>query len=350
MLGVSSILCIVTCAMAMKQYVKGNITLDAVSSVNYFSKLIAQVNETVLFMFLGLSTVSSTDHVDPWFILATILSALVFRAIGVIAQCFILNRYRQYNFTFVDQFILSYGGLRGAIAYGLAMSLPHKINPNTKDMFITTNIALIYFTVFVQGLTIRPIVNWLKVEKQSKKQETFFNNVFNRTFDYTLAGVEAVMGEMGQNSIRDCFERINAKFLKPLFTRRCRSSPVDASHLVNAYNKVMLYEAMQSVIPMKKISTISANKITRMAWEDHERKLSQRHDQEELNTIISFYLASDENCERLKELFEKWLEEKLQDNAYKTIKMSANEAQELVSALKKSNASNNKDINIHGIV
>ena len=68
--------------MAMKQYVKGNITLDAVSSVNYFSKLIAQVNETVLFMFLGLSTVSSTDHVDIWFILATILSALVFRAIG----------------------------------------------------------------------------------------------------------------------------------------------------------------------------------------------------------------------------------------------------------------------------
>jgi predicted nucleotide-binding protein (sugar kinase/HSP70/actin superfamily) len=61
-------------------------------------------------------------------------------------------------------------------------------------------------------------------------------------------------------------------------------------------------------------------------------------------------LASEENCERLKELFEKWLEEKLQDNAYKTIKMSAKEAQELVSALNKSNASNNKDINMNGIV
>lgn len=68
----------------MKQYIKGNITHDAASSVTYFSKLIAQCNECVLFMFLGLSTVSAEHYVDFWFILAVIVAALVFRVIGTV--------------------------------------------------------------------------------------------------------------------------------------------------------------------------------------------------------------------------------------------------------------------------
>lgn len=106
------------------------------------------------------------------------LFSLWSHVLGVVVQCFILNRFRKYNFTFVDQFILSYGGLRGAIAYGIAVSMPSRVE--AKDMFITTSIAVIYFTVFVQGFTIRPIVNWLKVERKTKKKETFVVNVFNR--------------------------------------------------------------------------------------------------------------------------------------------------------------------------
>lgn len=68
--------------MVMKPYVKGNITHDAASSIKYFTKLIAQCSETVIFMFLGLSTFSSHLEWDIWFIVTTIIACLIYRTIG----------------------------------------------------------------------------------------------------------------------------------------------------------------------------------------------------------------------------------------------------------------------------
>ena len=44
---------------------------------------------------------------------------------------------------------MSYGGLRGAVAFGLALSIKTTV-PNYK-LFITTCVAMVYWTVFVQG-------------------------------------------------------------------------------------------------------------------------------------------------------------------------------------------------------
>jgi NhaP-type Na+/H+ or K+/H+ antiporter len=86
----------------------------------------------------------------------------------VVVQCAVLNRFRRRRFSLTDQFVLSYGGLRGAIAFGLVIST--RSFP-ARQMFITTTLAVIFFTVFVQGITIRPLLYWLKVEKQEMQTE-----------------------------------------------------------------------------------------------------------------------------------------------------------------------------------
>lgn len=147
----------------MKQYVKGNITHEAAASVKYFVKMLAQSSETVVFMFLGLSTMSNHQHFDLWFCVVTVVACLVYRTIGgfgcnkklrslkrlgVLLQCAFLNRTRNKKFTLQDQFILSYGGLRGAIAFGLLSSVPESVAG--RDMFATATIVVICFTVFLQ--------------------------------------------------------------------------------------------------------------------------------------------------------------------------------------------------------
>lgn len=44
---------------------------------------------------------------------------------------------------------MSYGGLRGAVAFALVLLIDPK-HVSLQPMFVTTTIAVIYFTVFIQ--------------------------------------------------------------------------------------------------------------------------------------------------------------------------------------------------------
>jgi len=62
---------------------------------------------------------------------------------------FILNKRRLVKLGVIDQFIMAYGGLRGGIAFCLALSLDEKLVPE-KRLFVTATIIIVFFTVFIQ--------------------------------------------------------------------------------------------------------------------------------------------------------------------------------------------------------
>jgi len=48
-----------------------------------------------------------------------------------------------------EQFIMAYGGLRGAIAFSMVEMLgPDTVGP--REMFVTTTLVVVIFTVFIQ--------------------------------------------------------------------------------------------------------------------------------------------------------------------------------------------------------
>ena len=59
------------------------------------------------------------------------------------------NHYRLQKLGAVDQFVMMYGGLRGAVAFALVLLVDPHVVPHA-HMFVTTTIAMIYWTVFVQ--------------------------------------------------------------------------------------------------------------------------------------------------------------------------------------------------------
>lgn len=73
---------------------------------------------------------------------------------GVFSLTWCLNRYRLVPVEIIDQLVMSYGGLRGAVAYGLAASLDETKIPE-KNLIISTTLIVVYFTVILQVLLSR---------------------------------------------------------------------------------------------------------------------------------------------------------------------------------------------------
>ena len=59
------------------------------------------------------------------------------------------------------QHILFWGGLRGALALALALGLPDNIQ--YREQIIAAAFGVVAFSIFAQGLTMTPLLKWLKV-------------------------------------------------------------------------------------------------------------------------------------------------------------------------------------------
>lgn len=68
---------------------------------------------------------------------------------GVVGLTCVINKFRIVKLTTKDQFIVAYGGMRGAIAFSLGFLLKKEQFP-MREMFLTAIITVIFFTVFVQ--------------------------------------------------------------------------------------------------------------------------------------------------------------------------------------------------------
>lgn len=98
---------------------------------------------------------------------------------GVIVLTWIANKFRLHQLSKVEKFVMSYGGLRGAVAFALVLLIDEKVVP-LQPMFMTTTIAVVYFTVFIQGITIKPLVKILNVKTAEKRKPTMNERIHER--------------------------------------------------------------------------------------------------------------------------------------------------------------------------
>lgn len=145
--------------MFMKQYVEFNIAKKSNSSIEYILKLAANTTETIIFIFMGLSTVSDEHSWNTGFVLVTLFSCAIYRIIGVIIFANLANKWRLVKLKSTDMLIMSYGGIRGAVAFALALILDENKIPRKKE-FVTATISVVFFTVFIQVIYFIIIFNF----------------------------------------------------------------------------------------------------------------------------------------------------------------------------------------------
>uniref|UniRef100_A0AAQ6A8L5 Sodium/hydrogen exchanger n=1 Tax=Amphiprion ocellaris TaxID=80972 RepID=A0AAQ6A8L5_AMPOC len=239
----SGIMALIACGAVMRPYVEANISHKSHTTIKYFLKMWSSVSETLIFIFLGVATVDG-PHAWNWtFVTVTVILCLVARVIGVVGLTYVINKFRIVKLTTKDQFIIAYGGLRGAIAFSLGFLLNQDHFPMRK-MFLTAIITVIFFTVFVQGMTIKPLVELLAVKKKQEAKRSINEEIHTQFLDHLLTGIEDICGHYGHHHWKDKLNRFNKKYVKKCLIAGERSKE---PQLIAFYHKMEMKQAIELV-------------------------------------------------------------------------------------------------------
>ena len=121
-----------------------------------FWEYAAFVANSLIFLLLGAQ--EAQQHFKGLWVPVMIAIALVTlgRAIAIYPLCALFSRSRR-KVAYRQQHVLFWGGLRGALA--LALALPDTVPLH--DTIVTITFAVVAFSIFVQGLTITPLLRAL---------------------------------------------------------------------------------------------------------------------------------------------------------------------------------------------
>lgn len=185
--------------------------------------------ETCVFAYLGLALFSFPLSIQPSFIIWSIVLCLLGRAANIYPLAYLCNYFREHKISKKMMFIMWFSGMRGAVAYALALHLEMD-QEEKKHVMVTTTLIIVLFTVILLGGLTMPMMKFMKADNHSRKA-----GKKRRAKKITLSKTK----EMGQaieaehlseyteeeldTNIRPHvggFVRFDLKYLMPFFLRR----------------------------------------------------------------------------------------------------------------------------------
>jgi len=145
----------------------GRITDKGEEYIENFWDFAAFVVNAVVFVILGVNVAYQGFAKSGLTIAVAIVGVILGRAIAVY-PCSMLFAWSSLKIERDQQHIMFWGGLRGALALALALGIPDSL-PYRHEI-LTVTFGVVAFSVFVQGMTITPLLRRLgQITKERKK-------------------------------------------------------------------------------------------------------------------------------------------------------------------------------------
>ena len=155
----SGVLAALTAGLVVGNYGMGSATSDANRrDLESFWEFVAFIASSLIFVLMGAQ--EAQQHITELWRPALIGIGLVMcgRAVAIYPLCGIFAHTR-FRIETRDQHVLFWGGLRGALALALALTLPQDLPE--RDAIIRITFAVVAFSIFAQGLSITPLLRRL---------------------------------------------------------------------------------------------------------------------------------------------------------------------------------------------
>ena len=142
-LSYSGIMAILSSGIVMSHYAHFNLSPVTQITVQQTFRTFAFLAESCVFAYLGMAIFSFSHSFKPAFVIWTLILCLVGRAINIFPISVVVNKFREHKIDFKKQFIMWFSGLRGAIAFSLAIHLP--FSEDKRRVIVSTTLVNFYY-------------------------------------------------------------------------------------------------------------------------------------------------------------------------------------------------------------
>ncbi|XP_054164933.1 sodium/hydrogen exchanger 8-like [Oppia nitens] len=252
-LHLSGIMAILFNGVVMSHYTHFNLSPVTQITMQQTLRTLAFIAETCVFAYLGLAIFSFKMKIEIELIIWSIILCLFGRALNIYPLSYAVNYFREHKISKKMMFVMWFSGLRGAIAYALALHL--EFEEEKRRVVVTTTLIIVLFTIIVMGTTSMPLLKYMNSAKKGRGKRRGSKRSSKRALSLskTKEMGQAIDAEhlselteeeysSGVNFLNTSnitgFVKFDVKYLMPFFTRRfteqevkdCKSQMTDLTN------------------------------------------------------------------------------------------------------------------------
>ncbi|NXN82448.1 SL9A9 protein, partial [Bombycilla garrulus] len=159
--GLTGIVAVLFCGVTQAHYTYNNLSPDSKMRTKQLFEFMNFLAENVIFCYMGLALFTFQNHIfNPLFIFGALVSFALKNKSFQHKPTFLLNLGRKQKIPKNFQHMMMFSGLRGAIAFALAI---RDTDSQPKQMMFSTALLILFFTVWVLGGGTTPMLTCLQI-------------------------------------------------------------------------------------------------------------------------------------------------------------------------------------------
>uniref|UniRef100_A0A8C5LYJ9 Sodium/hydrogen exchanger n=1 Tax=Leptobrachium leishanense TaxID=445787 RepID=A0A8C5LYJ9_9ANUR len=159
--GFTGVVAVLFCGITQAHYTYNNLSPESRKRTKQLFEVLHFLAENFIFSYMGLALFTFQKHMfNPIFIVGAFIAVFVGRAAHIYPLSFFLNLGRRHKIAWNLQHMLMFSGLRGAMAFALAI---RDTTSYAHQMMFTTTLLIVFFTVWVIGGGTTPMLSWLNI-------------------------------------------------------------------------------------------------------------------------------------------------------------------------------------------
>lgn len=210
--GLTGIVAVLFCGITQAHYTYNNLSVESKLRTKQLFELMNFLAENFVFLYIGVAVFTfHSQKWNPFFILAALISIFIARFFNIYPLSLLLNLGRKNKITRPFMHMMMFSGLRGAIAFALAI---RNTSTESRQLMVSATMMIVIITVILGGGLTTPMLGWLQIRVgvEEEKEMTSF------------AGPAGGSGQESEQRKRDKaylvgkWHNFDVRILKPLLT------------------------------------------------------------------------------------------------------------------------------------